>query len=52
MEVNLVIGQESKADNQLEVPAVAEINFQQKGIFEHFSLNLKISGNRMLDLLR
>jgi hypothetical protein len=44
--------QESKADNQLEVPAVAEVSFQQGGIFEHFSLNLKINGNRMLDLLR
>jgi hypothetical protein len=37
--------QESKADNQLEVLAVAEVNFQQGGIFEHFSLNLKINGN-------
>jgi hypothetical protein len=52
MKVNLVMGQESKADNQLEVPAVAEVSFQQGGIFEHFSLNLKIGGNRMLDLLR
>jgi hypothetical protein len=39
------MGQELKADNQLEVPAVAEVNFQQEGIFEHFPLNLKISGN-------
>jgi hypothetical protein len=45
MKVNLVMGQESKADDQLKVPAVAEISFQQKGIFEHFSLNLKIGGN-------
>jgi hypothetical protein len=52
MEVNLVMGQELKADNQLEVPAVAEVSFQQGGIFEHFPLNLKIGGNRMLDLLR
>jgi hypothetical protein len=52
MKINLMMGQESKADNQLEVPAIAEVSFQQRGIFEHFSLNLKISGNRMLDLLR
>jgi hypothetical protein len=52
MKVNLVMGQESKADDQLEVPAVAEVSFQQRGIFEHFPLNLKISGNRILDLLR
>jgi hypothetical protein len=52
MKVNLVMDQESKADDQLEVLAVAEVSFQQKGIFKHFSLNLKISGNRMLDLLR
>jgi hypothetical protein len=52
MKVNLVIDQESKADDQLEVAAVAEVSFKQKGIFEHFSLNLKINGNRMLDLLR
>jgi hypothetical protein len=47
-----MMDQESKADNQLEVPAVAEVSFQQRGIFEHPFLNLKISGNRMLDLLR
>jgi hypothetical protein len=52
MKINLIIDQESKADNQLEVPAVAKVSFQQKGIFEHFSLNLKIIGNRMLNLLR
>jgi hypothetical protein len=52
MKVNLVMGQESKADNQLEIPAIAEVNFQQEGIFEHFPLNLKIGENRMLDLLR
>jgi hypothetical protein len=46
------MGQESKADNQLEIPAVAEISFQQRSIFEHFSLNLKIGENRMLNLLR
>jgi hypothetical protein len=46
------MGQESKADDQLEVPAVAEVSFQQEGIFEHFPLNLKIGGNRMLNLLR
>jgi hypothetical protein len=46
------MGQESKADNQLEVPAVAKVSFQQEGIFEHPPLNLKIGGNRMLDLLR
>jgi hypothetical protein len=46
------MGQESKADNQLEIPAVAEVSFQQEGIFEHSSLNLKINENRMLDLLR
>jgi hypothetical protein len=46
------MGQESKADDQLEVPAVAEVSFQQGGIFEHPPLNLKIGGNRMLDLLR
>jgi hypothetical protein len=46
------MGQESKADNQLEVPAIAEVSFQQGGIFEHFPLNLQIGGNRMLDLLR
>jgi hypothetical protein len=45
------MNQESKADNQLEVPAVAEVSFQQEGIFEHPPLNLKIGGNRMLDLL-
>jgi hypothetical protein len=44
--------QKSKADDQLEIPAIAEVNFQQRGIFEHFSLNLKIGRNRMLDLLR
>jgi hypothetical protein len=52
MKVNLVMGQESKADDQLKVPAVAEVSFQQEGIFEHPSLNLKIGGNRILDLLR
>jgi hypothetical protein len=52
MKINLMMGQESKADNQLEIPAVAEVSFQQRGIFEHSPLNLKISGNRMLDLLR
>jgi hypothetical protein len=36
MEVNLVVGQESKADDQLEVPAVAEVNFQQGGILNIF----------------
>jgi hypothetical protein len=46
------MGQESKADNQLEIPAIAEVSFQQGGIFEHPSLNLQIGGNRMLDLLR
>jgi hypothetical protein len=46
------MGQKSKADNQLEVPAVAEVSFQQGGIFEHFPLNLQINENRMLDLLR
>jgi hypothetical protein len=46
------MGQESKADDQLEVPAVAEVSFQQEGIFEHFPLDLKINGNRMLNLLR
>jgi hypothetical protein len=46
------MGQKSKADDQLEIPAIAEISFQQGGIFEHSSLNLKINGNRMLDLLR
>jgi hypothetical protein len=46
------MGQESKADNQLEIPAVAEVGFQQRGIFEHSFLNLKIGGNQMLDLLR
>jgi hypothetical protein len=51
MKINLVIGQESKADDQLEIPAVAKVSFQQGGIFEHSSLNLKISENRMLDLL-
>jgi hypothetical protein len=52
MKVNLVIDQKSKADNQLEIPAIAEVSFQQGGIFEHPFLNLKISGNQMLDLLR
>jgi hypothetical protein len=47
-----VIDQESKADDQLEVPAVAEVSFQQRGIFEHSPLDLKIGGNRMLNLLR
>jgi hypothetical protein len=47
-----MMDQESKADDQLEVPAVAEVSFQQRGIFEHSSLNLKIGGNRILDLLR
>jgi hypothetical protein len=46
------MGQKSKADNQLEVPAVAEVSFQQGGIFKHPFLDLKIGGNRMLDLLR
>jgi hypothetical protein len=31
-----VVDQESKADNQLEIPAVAEVGFQQGSIFEHF----------------
>jgi hypothetical protein len=46
------MGQELKADDQLKVPAIAKVSFQQGGIFEHFPLNLKINGNRMLDLLR
>jgi hypothetical protein len=45
------MGQKSKADNQLEIPAIAEVSFQQGGIFEHSPLNLKIGGNRMLNLL-
>jgi hypothetical protein len=28
IKVNLVIGQESKADDQLEIPAVAVVSFQ------------------------
>jgi hypothetical protein len=44
--------QKSKTDDQLEVPAVAEVSFQQRSIFEHPPLDLKIGGNRMLDLLR
>jgi hypothetical protein len=46
------MGQKSKADDQLKVPAVAEVSFQQGGIFEHSSLDLKINENRILDLLR
>jgi hypothetical protein len=52
MKINLVMGQESKADDQLEIPAVAEVSFQQEGIFKHPPLDLKIGGNRMLNLLR
>jgi hypothetical protein len=44
MKVNLMVNQESKADDQLEIPAVAEVSFQQEGIFEHFPLNLKLTG--------
>jgi hypothetical protein len=48
MKINLMVDQKSKADNQLEIAAVAEISFQQTSIFEHPSLNLKIN----VDLLR